>query len=139
MRRASQRHSLVTLNEINITPLLDLAFVLLIIFIITRPVLEQSVKLDLPSGGTAEGRLNREDIARVEVTAQGQYFLDGRQMTLNELEQALVNKNRTNPRLVVDLAGDRIMEWANGVNLFDILQRNGITRFRVKTRKPGAP
>ena len=48
MRRFSQRNSLVTLNEINITPLLDLAFVLLIIFVITRPLLEQNVSLQLP-------------------------------------------------------------------------------------------
>ena len=48
MRRFSQRNSLVTLNEINITPLLDLAFVLLLIFIITRPMLEQSMDLKLP-------------------------------------------------------------------------------------------
>ena len=48
MRRFSQRNSLVTLNEINITPLLDLAFVLLIIFIITRPLIEQNIDLQLP-------------------------------------------------------------------------------------------
>ena len=48
MRRFSQRNSLVTLNEINITPLLDLAFVLLIIFVITRPLLEQNIDLQFP-------------------------------------------------------------------------------------------
>src|SRR4029078_4838080 len=51
MRRFSQRNSLVTLNEINITPLLDLAFVLLIIFVITRPLLEQTVDMQLQPGG----------------------------------------------------------------------------------------
>ena len=51
MRRFSQKNHLVTLNEINITPLLDLAFVLLIIFVITTPLLEQSLKLNLPTGG----------------------------------------------------------------------------------------
>ena len=49
MRRFSQRNSLVTLSEINITPLLDLAFVLLIIFVITRPLLEQNIDLQLPA------------------------------------------------------------------------------------------
>ena len=48
MRRFSQRNSLVTLSEINITPLLDLAFVLLIIFVITRPMLEGSVGCSCP-------------------------------------------------------------------------------------------
>ena len=51
MRRFSQRSYLVTLSEINITPLLDLAFVLLIIFVITTPLLEQSIDLKLPRGG----------------------------------------------------------------------------------------
>jgi biopolymer transport protein ExbD len=51
MRRFSQRSHLVTLSEINITPLLDLAFVLLIIFVITTPLLEQSINLKLPRGG----------------------------------------------------------------------------------------
>ena len=51
MRRFSQKNSLVTLSEINIVPLMDLVFVLLIIFVITTPLLEQSMKLDLPSGG----------------------------------------------------------------------------------------
>ncbi|MDB6030351.1 MAG: exbD, partial [Verrucomicrobiales bacterium] len=49
MRRFSQRNSLVTLNDINITPLLDLAFVLLIIFIITTPLLEKGLDLQLPT------------------------------------------------------------------------------------------
>ena len=54
MRRFSQRNSLVTLSDINITPLLDLAFVLLIIFIITTPLLEQGLNLKLPQGGRAD-------------------------------------------------------------------------------------
>ena len=53
MRRYSQRHSLSTLSEINITPLLDLAFVLLIIFMITTPLLENSLNLVIPSSGAA--------------------------------------------------------------------------------------
>ena len=48
MRRYSQRTTLSTLSEINVTPLLDLAFVLLIIFIITTPLLENSVNLSIP-------------------------------------------------------------------------------------------
>jgi biopolymer transport protein ExbD len=53
MRRFSQRNPLVTLSDINITPLLDLAFVLLIIFVITTPLLDKSIDLKLPRGGAA--------------------------------------------------------------------------------------
>ena len=51
MRRYSQRNNLTTLSEINVTPLLDLAFVLLIIFMITTPLLENSMNLVIPSSG----------------------------------------------------------------------------------------
>ena len=77
MRRFSQRNSLVTLSDINITPLLDLAFVLLIIFIITTPLLTQSIELKLPKGGAPDKRLNKNDIRTVEITGSGSYRLEG--------------------------------------------------------------
>ena len=80
MRRFSQRSYLVTLSEINITPLLDLAFVLLIIFVITTPLLEQSINLKLPRGGQPDKLVNKRDIRTVEVSATGVYALDRRRM-----------------------------------------------------------
>jgi len=82
MRRFSQRSYLVTLSEINITPLLDLAFVLLIIFIITTPLLEQGLELKLPQGGTPDRPLRKEDFRTVEISARGYYLVDGRRLTL---------------------------------------------------------
>ena len=71
MRRFSQRSALVTLSEINITPLLDLAFVLLIIFVITTPLLTQSINLNLPKGGQPDPKISKEDIRTVEITSKG--------------------------------------------------------------------
>ena len=77
MRRFSQRNSLVTLSEINITPLLDLAFVLLIIFVITRPILEGRMKVQLPQGGRAETRsVEKKNIREVEISEYGEYILN---------------------------------------------------------------
>src|SRR5881296_3772090 len=76
MRRFSQRSHLVTLSEINITPLLDLAFVLLIIFIITTPLLEKGLPLNLPKGGQTDSKVEKKDIRTVEVGPQGIYTLD---------------------------------------------------------------
>ena len=133
MRRFPQRTHLVTLNEINITPLLDLAFVLLIIFIITTPLLEQGLNLKLPQGGAPDTPLTKGDIRTVEITSQGAYLLDRRPMDLNTLEQWLVYYNRTNPNTVVYIRADE-----NGPNKFtyaiiDRCQRNGITRFSLRT------
>jgi biopolymer transport protein ExbD len=126
MRRASQRHSLVMLNEINITPLLDLAFVLLIIFIITRPALEQSMQLDLPTGGGPAPKLEAKDFARVEVNAQGNVTLNGRPLALAQVEPAILALRQQNPRLVVLIAADRSTEWGNGVEVIEICKKHDI-------------
>ena len=133
MRRFSQRTHLVTLNEINITPLLDLAFVLLIIFIITTPLLEQGLKITLPEGGTPDTPITKNDVRTVEITPQGAYLLDRKPMDLNTLEQWLVYYNKLNPNTVVYIRADE-----NGLNKFtyaiiDRCQRNGITRFSLRT------
>jgi len=136
MRRASQRNSLVTLNEINITPLLDLAFVLLIIFIITRPLIEQNIKLDLPTGGSRAEQVEKKDIARVEVTAEGEFLLQGIKARLDQIESALVRMHTANPNLVVHIAGDKNTIWDHGVQVIDVCKRNNITRFNIRTSEP---
>src|SRR5213594_1768574 len=99
MRRFSQRSALVTLSEINITPLLDLAFVLLIIFVITTPLLEQSINIKLPPGGKPDKQLNPQDKRTVEITQQGSYLLDKRRLALDQVEAELVKSHHANPNL----------------------------------------
>src|SRR5437868_277126 len=101
MRRFSQRNSLVTLNEINITPLLDLAFVLLIIFVITRPLLEQSLPLQLPKGGGPPPKIDPRDVRTVEVSITGKFRLGGREMPLAEIENTLVKATKANPNTII--------------------------------------
>src|SRR5262245_53662840 len=113
MRRFSQKNALVTLADINVTPLLDLAFVLLIIFVITTPLLAQSMQLDLPRGGrTEEVRLDRRDIKTVEIDKDGQIKLEGLRVTLEQAERNLVEESRRNSRLVVNIRGDQRANWA---------------------------
>lgn len=134
MRRFSQRNGLVTLNEINITPLLDLAFVLLIIFVITRPLLEQNVDLQLPNGGAADNRrLNRSDIRIIEVKPNGEYFVGGKRLSLRQLESDLLQTFRQNPKLVVDIRCDKRTEWNYMAAVMDLCVRNHITRFTYHT------
>ena len=133
MRRFSQRNSLVTLSEINITPLLDLAFVLLIIFVITTPLLEQSLSVSLAKGGDPNAKVDPNNVKTVEISATGVFVLDRRQMPPNEVERQLVEAFRKNPNIIVAIRADK-----NGKNeyLYDIInrcQRNGITKFSLRT------
>lgn len=133
MRRFSQRNSLVTLNEINITPLLDLAFVLLIIFVITTPLLEKSIDLKLPHGGRTEEKLDKHDIATVEVSAGGIYALNKQRMYLPQLLAQLAQEFRGNDNLVVYIRADKDSRYDYVAQVIDGCQRNGITRYSLRT------
>ncbi len=133
MRRFSQRSALVTLSEINITPLLDLAFVLLIIFVITTPLLEQSINLKLPQGGRPDKTLDKRDIRTVEINTQGAYFLNKQRMSLDALEANLLRDYRANPNLVVYIRADENGRNKDLYAVIDRCQRNGITRYSLRT------
>lgn len=137
MRRFSQRTSLVTLSEINITPLLDLAFVLLIIFIITTPLLEQSITLKLPQGGVPDKPITRQDVRTVEISPTGVVLLDKRRVTLDQMEAMLVQEFRRNPNLVVYIRADEMGKNKDLYAVIDRCQRNGITRYSLRTEPPG--
>ncbi len=136
MRRFSQRNSLVTLSDINITPLLDLAFVLLIIFVITTPLLEQGLNLKLPAGGRPDQPLDKSDIRTVEVSPQGRYLLQGRVMAAGQVESELVRAFRGNPNLYVYIRADENVPFKYITELIDRCNRNGIIKYSFRTVPP---
>ena len=139
MRRFSQRSALVTLSEINITPLLDLAFVLLIIFVITTPLLEQSLPLKLPVGGGPSPRVDHHDIRTVEISASAEYRLNRKPMLLEALVQVLVSDFHANTNLVVAIRADENGRNKDTYALIDRLRKHGITRMDLKTEPPRRP
>ena len=136
MRRFSQRSSLVTLSEINITPLLDLAFVLLIIFVITTPLLTQSIPLKLPVGGQPDPKIDARDIRTVEINPQGAYRLDKMPMSLPQLVAELDKDFRANKNMVVYIRADRKSPLEYFAALTDACQRHGISRYSLRTEGP---
>ncbi len=136
MRRFSQRNSLVTLSDINITPLLDLAFVLLIIFVITTPLLEQSLELKLPKGGRPDRPANERDFHTVEIGPKGVYVFDGRPMALAQIERAVVTDARLNPNFVLRIRADRATPFDHVFQLTDLCANNGVkVSFRAEPRE----
>ena len=133
MRRFSQRNSLGTLSDLNVTPLIDLAFVLLIIFMITTPLLEQGLSLDLPDGGQPDRALKKEDIRTVEVDKAGGYMLDGEKMSLEQIEQKLVDDHRNNPNLLVYVRADHAGSYGSVVAVLNRCKQNEITRVSLRT------
>ena len=126
MRRFSQRNSLVTLSDINITPLLDLAFVLLIIFVITTPLLENSIEMNLPKGGRPDRPHTSKDFLTLEVGVRGMYVLEGKPMNLPQVEDFLVKSAKANPNLVVRIRADKSAIWDQVFQVADVCANNSI-------------
>src|SRR6476620_2104594 len=135
MRRFSQRNALVTLSEINITPLLDLAFVLLIIFIITTPLLEQSIPLSPPKGGAPDRPRDKRDVRTVEISREGDFYYNRQKMAQALVEQKLAKDAQLNPNLVADLRADKDGRWKDVAAIPACCQRHGI-KTAARTQPP---
>ena len=133
MRRFSQRNPLVTLSDLNVTPLIDLAFVLLVIFMLTTPLLEQGLSLDLPGGGQPDRPLDRNDIRTVEVDQSGGYMLDSLAMSLEQIEQKLVADYQSNPNILVYVRADHRGTYGAVAEVLSRCEQNGITRVSLRT------
>lgn len=137
MKRFSQRNPLVTLSDINVTPLLDLAFVLLIIFVITTQSLEQGMDLTLPEGGRPDqSQLKKEDIQTVEIGKTQGYMLNSKPMTLEQMETALVKEYRENPNMLVYIRADKEAPVERLFAVTEMCVNHNITRFNWRSSPP---
>jgi biopolymer transport protein ExbD len=134
MKRYSQRHSLSTLSEINITPLLDLAFVLLIIFMITTPLLENSVNLVIPSSGASNAPVNSAQVQTISIDRQERIRFNNELVDAQMLLTRLTELKRANPEVAVVIRPDRELPVQKLIALMDTLQRAQITKVGVATK-----
>ena len=134
MRRYSQRQTLTSLSEINITPLLDLAFVLLIIFMITTPLLENSANLVIPSSGANNPAVDPKRVQTVSIDRSETVKLNNEIVDVEMLTRRLLDLRRSNPDLAVIIRPDRELPVQKLVALMDALQRAGITKVGIATK-----
>jgi biopolymer transport protein ExbD len=134
MRRYSHRQSLSTLSEINVTPLLDLAFVLLIIFMITTPLLESSMNLVIPSSGAKSPPINTSQVQTVSIDRSETIRFNNQTVDLETLTRQLAELKQTNPDVAVVIRPDRDLPVQKLIGVMDALQRSGITKVGIATR-----
>ena len=134
MKRFSNRHSLTTLSEINITPLLDLAFVLLIIFIITTPLIENSVNLVIPSSGAANTPVNPSEVQTISIDRNATIQLNNEQIDSEALVIRLSELKRANGDVAVVIRPDRDLPVQKLVSVMDALQRADISKVGITTK-----
>ena len=134
MRRYSQRQNLSTLSEINITPLLDLAFVLLIIFMITTPLLESSMNLVIPSSGSKNPPVNTAQVQTVSIDRSDTIRFNNQVTDLETLTTQLVQLKLTNPDVAIVIRPDRDLPVQKLIGVMDALQRAGVTKVGLATK-----
>ncbi len=130
--RRAQR--LAALSEINVTPLIDLAFALLIIFMITTPLLEQTISLQLPvETQRPESARDSQRFQNISVDAEGQIFWGERPVSTQELNVLLSGlANRPEPP-VLHIRGDARVSYQRVVTVIDLIKSNQLTRISLDT------
>ena len=135
MGRFTSRSSLHTLSELNVTPLLDLCFVLLIIFMITTPLMENSVDLVVPGSSTAKTQIDRSEVQMIEMDRNDTLKLNGSATTLSQLESQLAVLKGRDPEVSVVVRPHRDLAIQKFIGVMDVLKKVGIGRVGVMTRE----
>jgi biopolymer transport protein ExbD len=121
-------------DDINITPMLDLAYVLLVIFIIMTTAAVQGIKVDLPKASAAQN-LAVPKTKVIALTNQGQILLDAVPVSLPELERKLRDLKAITPDLPVILKGDRTVQYEKIMQVLDICSRVGLNSIGLVSQK----
>lgn len=121
-------------DEINITPMLDLAYVLLVIFIIMTTASVQGIKINLPKASNTPS-LAKPQTKAITVTADGGIFLDTYPVTLEQLESTLAQYKAANPSLPVVVKGDAQAQYQGIIQVLDVLGKLDITQVGLVTQK----
>jgi len=131
MARKVPLSSLKQINEINLTPLMDLTFILLITFIITFPLLEQGITVDLPKGNTSD--LPVETSRTLTLDGAGNVFLDDVPMRMEELSAALRQLAAREPDVRVMVRADQRLVYGRVMQVLKRLYDADITRMALVT------
>ena len=115
------------MNEINMTPMVDIMLVLLIIFIITVPVLKHSVNIDLPRASSTAQNTQPQTL-RLSVDAQGSYFIDDARIADADLAPKLKAAAEQNPQPELHIRGDKSVRYERVAQAMAAAQQAGLRK-----------
>ncbi len=123
-------------DEINITPMLDLAYVLLVIFILMTTATVQGLKVNLPRASQTPS-LAKPQTKAITINNEGKIFLDTVPVTIPELEQRLSSQKAQTPEFPVVVRGDSLTQYQAVMDVLDVVGRLGITQIGLATKPQG--
>jgi biopolymer transport protein ExbD len=125
-------------DDINITPMLDLAYVLLVIFILMCTASVAGTKVNLPTASKVAGNLAKPKTKAITINNDGKLFLDTIPVTLQELEQKLGQLKAQTPDLPVVIRGDSLTQYQSVMDVINVVGGLGITQVGLATKPAGA-
>ena len=123
-------------DDINITPMLDLAYVLLVIFILMTTATVQGLKVNLPRASSSPS-LAKPQTKAITINNEGKVFLDTVPVTIPELEQRLSAAKAANPEFPVVVRGDSLTQYQAVMDVLDVVGRVGVTQIGLATKPQG--
>jgi len=124
--------SLSQISEINLTPLMDLTFILLITFIITFPLIEQGISVDLPRGDATD--LSARRARTISLNSRDQLFLDDAPIGEDMLRRRMIELGKNDPSVSVMVRADRRIAYGSVVRILRILHEARIRNMALITR-----
>ncbi|MHB8389864.1 MAG: ExbD/TolR family protein [Acidobacteriaceae bacterium] len=126
------------LSDINITPLVDVVLVLLVIFMITAPVLQSGIQVNVPRTKTVKQITQQRTV--VTIDREQRVFLDDKPVNVNDLPALLQEKNGANPaNRVIYLRSDERVPFGAFASVMDAVKQAGITNVSIVTRPIQSP
>lgn len=120
------------MSEINVTPLVDVMLVLVVVFLVTAPLLTQSLTVALPKTAATRTPAPTQTLA-LTVNRQGEVFLDQRPVALGDLEQSLRTTRESGAQTNVTIQADDAVPFGTVARVMALAQRAGIERMSVVT------
>ena len=122
------------MTELNVTPLMDLAFSLLIIFMISTPLLEQTIPVNLPKQDVNSASVRPDiDFRLITIKADGQIYWGKQPVDLVELNSLLASLSKTQDPPAISLRADRNLIYQKVIDVIDAIKRNNLTKLHLDT------
>ena len=132
-RKFQKKNRLTALTEINVTPLIDLAFALLIIFMIATPLLEQTIPINLP-GEVSKPQLDvKNDIQVVSINRQGELYWGSKKVTEAEMTVLLQETSKVDVVPVLRIRADKELPYESVIGLIDLIKQNNLVKISLDT------
>ncbi|WP_162025457.1 biopolymer transporter ExbD [Lentimonas sp. CC4] len=133
-RNFHRKDRMSALTEINVTPLIDLAFALLIIFMVTTPLLEQTIDVNLPVEASKSQPDDREEFQAVSVDKAGDYYWGEDKVSLQELGDLLDTMAMDPAPPVLSIRADANLPYQKVITVIDMIKQRKLSKISLDTK-----